>query len=122
MRRCVTLTIRPDISKEEIHVLVEFKPIQSHTFSDVQHTHVSTDEDHSNIRQHVTIITQMVFDERSMLYLNVKENNEDDDDADEDYDVLSASNDDNGDNDEEDDISIPPNPLSSTTINQCQST
>ncbi|KAI5668311.1 hypothetical protein M9H77_18164 [Catharanthus roseus] len=32
-------TIRPDISKDGIHILVEFEPIQSQTFSDVQHTH-----------------------------------------------------------------------------------
>ncbi|KAI5682192.1 hypothetical protein M9H77_03420 [Catharanthus roseus] len=43
------LTSRPDISKQRIHVLFEFEPIQSKTFSEVQHTHISTDEDHLNI-------------------------------------------------------------------------
>ncbi|KAI5666910.1 hypothetical protein M9H77_16763 [Catharanthus roseus] len=58
--------IRPDISKEGIHVLVEFKPIQSQTFLDVQNTHVSAHEDHSNVRQHVTVITKMVRNEPSI--------------------------------------------------------
>ncbi|KAI5672752.1 hypothetical protein M9H77_13116 [Catharanthus roseus] len=91
-------TIRPDISKEGIHVLVEFKPIQSQIFSNVQHTHISIQEDHSNVCQHVM----------------------EDDNADIDYDVSSASNEDNGDNDEEDNISTPLNPLSSTAVNQWQ--
>ncbi|KAI5681624.1 hypothetical protein M9H77_02852 [Catharanthus roseus] len=34
-------TIKSDISKEDIHVLVDFEPVQSQAFSDVQHTHVS---------------------------------------------------------------------------------
>ncbi|KAI5681528.1 hypothetical protein M9H77_02756 [Catharanthus roseus] len=101
-------TIRPNMSKEGIH-----------TFSKVQHTHVSTDEDHPNIRQYVTAITHMVFDEPSMLYSDVEGDDDDDDDnADEDYDESSESDNDNNTNDEEDDISTPVNPLSSTTVNQ----
>ncbi|KAI5663464.1 hypothetical protein M9H77_22787 [Catharanthus roseus] len=111
-------TIRPNISKERIHVLVEFEPIQSQTFSDIQHTHVSTDEDHSNIRQYVMTITLMISDEPSMLYPDVEEDDEDDDNANEDYTLSSASDDDNDDNDEEDYIITPINPLSSTTVNQ----
>ncbi|KAI5658375.1 hypothetical protein M9H77_27168 [Catharanthus roseus] len=76
-------------------------------------TTVSTDEDHSNIRQHVIAITQMVFDEPSMLYLVIEEYDEDDDDADEDCDTSNASDNNNNPNDEEDDISTPVNPLSS---------
>ncbi|KAI5677315.1 hypothetical protein M9H77_08265 [Catharanthus roseus] len=86
-------------------------------FSDVQHTHVSTNKDHSNIRQHVTAITQIVSDKPSILYIDIEEDDEDDDNANEDYDVLSASDDNNDDNDEEDDINTPVNPLSSTTMN-----
>ncbi|KAI5658834.1 hypothetical protein M9H77_27627 [Catharanthus roseus] len=69
-KMCYLWTIRPDISKEGIHVLVEFESIQSQTFSEVQHTHVSTDEDHPNVRQHVMAITYIVFDE---LYPDVEE-------------------------------------------------
>ncbi|KAI5668068.1 hypothetical protein M9H77_17921 [Catharanthus roseus] len=114
----VRMTMRPDISKKGIHVLVEFEPIQLQIFLDIQHTHVSTHEDHSNVHQHVTEITQMISDKLSMLYPEVEEDNEGCDDADVDYDVSSASDKDNGDNDEEDDISTPLNPLCSTAVNQ----
>ncbi|KAI5662186.1 hypothetical protein M9H77_21509 [Catharanthus roseus] len=80
----------------------------------------TVDEDHSNIHQYVTVITQMVFDKLSMLYPDVEEDDEDDDNADEDYNVSSASDDDNNDNYEEDDISTLVNPLSSTIVNQWQ--
>ncbi|KAI5683346.1 hypothetical protein M9H77_04574 [Catharanthus roseus] len=113
-KMCYLWTTRPDISNEGIHVLVEFKLIQSHAISDVQHTYASIYKDHPNVRQHVTIITQMVFDEPSMLYPNVQEDDEDDD---ADYDVSSASDNNNDDNDEEDDVSIPLNPLSSILVN-----
>ncbi|KAI5642208.1 hypothetical protein M9H77_00176 [Catharanthus roseus] len=105
-KMCYLWTIRLDISKEGIHVL---------------HTHVSIDEDHSNICLHVMTITQMVSDELSMLYPKVEEDDDDDDDADEDYDVSSEYDHDNNPNDEEDDISTPVNLLSSTTVNQWQS-
>ncbi|KAI5658574.1 hypothetical protein M9H77_27367 [Catharanthus roseus] len=36
---CYLWTIRPDISKEGIHVLVEFESLQSQTFLEVQHAH-----------------------------------------------------------------------------------
>ncbi|KAI5654479.1 hypothetical protein M9H77_31666 [Catharanthus roseus] len=86
-------TIRPNISKEGIHVLVEFEPIQSQTFSELQHTNVSTEEDHPNIPQHVTIIIHMVSDEPSMLYPSVQKDDNDNDGADEDYEVSSESDD-----------------------------
>ncbi|KAI5648979.1 hypothetical protein M9H77_34984 [Catharanthus roseus] len=63
----------------------------------------------------------MVFDEPSTLYPDVKKDDENDDDADTDYDISSAFDDDNSANNEEDDISTPLNPLSSTAVNQWQS-
>ncbi|KAI5663583.1 hypothetical protein M9H77_22906 [Catharanthus roseus] len=83
-------TIRPNIAKEGIHVLVEFKPIQSQTFLEVQHTNVSIEENHPNIPHHVTRITQMVFDEPSMLYPSIEEDDDDNDDANEDYRINNA--------------------------------
>ncbi|KAI5672590.1 hypothetical protein M9H77_12954 [Catharanthus roseus] len=59
---CCLLTIRPNISKEGIHVL---------------HANVSTKEDHPNIPKHVTAITHMVSDEPSMLYPSVEEDDDD---------------------------------------------
>ncbi|KAI5673355.1 hypothetical protein M9H77_13719 [Catharanthus roseus] len=53
---------------------------QSQTFSDVQN--ISMQEDHSNVRQYVTAITQMVFYELSMLYPDIEEDGVDDDIAD----------------------------------------
>ncbi|KAI5654589.1 hypothetical protein M9H77_31776 [Catharanthus roseus] len=111
-------TIRPDISKEGIHVLVEFEPVQSQTFSKVQHAHISTDEGQRNISQHVTAISQIVSDEPSMLYPDVEEDDDSNHDTDEDYDISSESDNDNNPNDEEDNISTPIKPLSSTTVNQ----
>ncbi|KAI5656550.1 hypothetical protein M9H77_25343 [Catharanthus roseus] len=40
---------------------------------------------HSNVRQHVTTITQMISDDPSILYPDVREDDEDDDDADANY-------------------------------------
>ncbi|KAI5667438.1 hypothetical protein M9H77_17291 [Catharanthus roseus] len=114
-------TIRPDIPKEGIHVLVEFEPVQTQAFTDAQHSHVSACEDHSNVHQHVTEIMQIVSDEPSMLYPNLQEDDEDSDDNDTDYKVSSASDDNNSDNDKEDDISTPLDTLSSTAVNQWQS-
>ncbi|KAI5675326.1 hypothetical protein M9H77_06276 [Catharanthus roseus] len=98
---CYIWTIRPNISKEGIH-----------------HTNISTEKDYTNIPQHVTTITQIVFDELLILYLSVEEDDDDNDNTDEDYVVSSESDDDNDDNNEEDDISTPINPLFSTTVNQ----
>ncbi|KAI5657863.1 hypothetical protein M9H77_26656 [Catharanthus roseus] len=92
---CYLWTIIPDISKEGIHVLVEFELLQSQGFSDVQHTHVSTHEDHSNVCQHITAITQMILNGPSMLYPDVQKDDEDDDNDDVDDDISSASDDDN---------------------------
>lgn len=109
--------IRLYISKEGIHILVEFKLVQSQGFSDVQQTHLSAHENLSNVHQHVTIITQVVSDKSSMLYPDIQEDDEDDDNDNADYNVSSAYNHDKGDNDKEDDVSIPLNPLSSTEVN-----
>ncbi|KAI5664585.1 hypothetical protein M9H77_23908 [Catharanthus roseus] len=115
----VQMTMRvPNISREDILILVEFELVQSQAILDVQHTHVLVHMDHSNVRQRDTAITQMVSDEPSMLYPDIQEDDEDDDDNYADYNISSASDDDNGDNDNEDDIGTPLNPLSSTVMNQ----
>ncbi|KAI5654306.1 hypothetical protein M9H77_31493 [Catharanthus roseus] len=85
-------TVRPDISKDRIHVLVEFELIQSQTFS------------------------EMVSDKPSMLYPNVEEDDEEDDSAYEEYDVSSESDNDNNPNDEEYDISTPSSQWFSNTL------
>lgn len=47
------------------------------TFLDVEHTHVLVHEDHSNVLVHVTTTTQMAFEELSMMYGDVQEDDED---------------------------------------------
>ncbi|KAI5678689.1 hypothetical protein M9H77_09639 [Catharanthus roseus] len=76
-------TIRPNISKEGIYVLVEFESVHPQAFSNVQRTYLSAYEDYSN----VTIIMHIVSDEPSMLYPDIQEDDEDDDDDDTEYDV-----------------------------------
>ncbi|KAI5682976.1 hypothetical protein M9H77_04204 [Catharanthus roseus] len=115
---CYLRIIRHDISKEGIHIPVEFELIQPQTLLEAQHTHVSTDENHSNIHQHVTEITQIISDEPSMFYPDVEEDNENNDDAHENYDVSNKSDDNDNPNNEENNISTLVNPLSSTTVNQ----
>ncbi|KAI5659561.1 hypothetical protein M9H77_28354 [Catharanthus roseus] len=109
-------TIILNIPKEGIHVLVEFEPIQSQTFSECQHTNIS------NIPEYVTAITQMVSHELSMFYPSVDDDDDDDDDdnddTDKDYAISRESDDDNNPDDEENDISTPVNPVISTTVNQ----
>ncbi|KAI5656337.1 hypothetical protein M9H77_25130 [Catharanthus roseus] len=63
----------------------------------------------------------MVFDEPSMLYPDIEEDDDDNDDTDEDYDVSSESDDESNLDDEEDDISTPVTSLFSSIVNQWQS-
>ncbi|KAI5680601.1 hypothetical protein M9H77_01828 [Catharanthus roseus] len=108
-------TIRYNIAKEGIHVLVEFELIQSQTYFELHNTSIS------NISEHVTAITQMVSDKPSMLYPSVDEDDDDNDYSDKDYTVSSESYDDNNPDDEKDGISTLVNPVISTTMNQWQS-
>ncbi|KAI5656994.1 hypothetical protein M9H77_25787 [Catharanthus roseus] len=109
-------TIRPNIAKEGIHVLVEFIPIQPQTVS------ISHDTNTVNISEHVTAITQMVSDEPSMLYPIVDEDDDDNNDhSDEDYAVSSESDDDDNTYAEEEDIHTPVNPAIENTVTQWQS-
>ncbi|KAI5664643.1 hypothetical protein M9H77_23966 [Catharanthus roseus] len=63
-------TIPADLSKEGIHILVEFEPIEQ---KNIPSTH---DRNTTTLLEHITAVTQMVSDEPSMLYSTV--NNDDD--------------------------------------------
>ncbi|KAI5648323.1 hypothetical protein M9H77_34328 [Catharanthus roseus] len=78
-------TIAPDLTKEGIHILVEFIQIQQHTISSTQ------DINTTNIMEHVTAITQIVSHEPSMLYMTVTDDDAEIDYLDEDYVVSSQS-------------------------------
>ncbi|KAI5666052.1 hypothetical protein M9H77_15905 [Catharanthus roseus] len=63
-------TIPADISKEGIHILVEFEPIEQ------QNIPITHDMNTTSLLEYITAVTQMVSDEPSMLYSAV--NNDDD--------------------------------------------
>ncbi|KAI5666012.1 hypothetical protein M9H77_15865 [Catharanthus roseus] len=63
-------TIPADISKEGIHILVEFEPIEQ------QNIPITHDINTTSLPEHITAVTQMVSDEPSMLYSAA--NNDDD--------------------------------------------
>ncbi|KAI5654242.1 hypothetical protein M9H77_31429 [Catharanthus roseus] len=63
-------TIPIDISKDGIHILVEFEPIEQ------QNIPITHDMNTTSLPEHITAVTQVVFDEPSMLYSAV--NNDDD--------------------------------------------
>ncbi|KAI5661658.1 hypothetical protein M9H77_20981 [Catharanthus roseus] len=62
--------IPADLSKEEIHILVEFELIEQ---QNIPSTH---DRNTTTLPEHITVVIQMVSDEPSMLYSTV--NNDDD--------------------------------------------
>ncbi|KAI5664909.1 hypothetical protein M9H77_24232 [Catharanthus roseus] len=58
-------TVLADLSKEGIHNLVEFEPIEQ---QNIPSTH---DRNTITLPKHITVVTQMVYDEPSMLYSTV---------------------------------------------------
>ncbi|KAI5652629.1 hypothetical protein M9H77_29816 [Catharanthus roseus] len=63
-------TIPADLSKEGIHILVEFEPIEQ---QNIPTTH---DRNTTTLHEHIMVVTQMISDEPFMLYSTV--NNDDD--------------------------------------------
>ncbi|KAI5670910.1 hypothetical protein M9H77_11274 [Catharanthus roseus] len=98
-------TILADISKEGIHILVEFKPI------DQQNIPITHDMNTTSLPEHITAVTQMVSDEPSMLYSAV--NNDDDEvDRSDGDDVVSSQSESDDDNEpEEGEFQTPINPV-----------
>ncbi|KAI5672575.1 hypothetical protein M9H77_12939 [Catharanthus roseus] len=98
-------TIPTDISKEGIHILVEFEPIKQ------QNIPITQDMNTTSLPEHITAITQMVSDEPSMLCNAV--NNDDDEvdrsDGDDAVSIQSESDDDN--EPEEGEFQTPINPV-----------
>ncbi|KAI5663140.1 hypothetical protein M9H77_22463 [Catharanthus roseus] len=66
-------TIPPHHAKEGIHIFVEFEQIQQHGIP------ITQDINTTNMTEHITSVTLMVYDEPSMLYSTV---NDDDDEID----------------------------------------
>ncbi|KAI5652871.1 hypothetical protein M9H77_30058 [Catharanthus roseus] len=70
-------TIPADLSKEGIHILVQFEPIEQ---QNIPSTH---DKKTTTLPEHITAVTQMVFDEPSMLYSFINNDNDEVDGSDE---------------------------------------
>ncbi|KAI5654201.1 hypothetical protein M9H77_31388 [Catharanthus roseus] len=97
---CYLWTIRPNIAKEGIHVLVEFIPSQPQTVSISHDTNTYS------------------FYEPSMFYLTVDEDDDENDHSDEDYTVSSKSDDDYNTDVKKEGIQKTLNPVISNTVTQ----
>ncbi|KAI5658725.1 hypothetical protein M9H77_27518 [Catharanthus roseus] len=85
--------LRVDLSKEGIHILVEFEPIEQ---QNIPHTH---NRNTTTLPEHITAVTQMVSDE-FILYSTV--NNDDDEvDRSDGDDAVSSQSESDDDNDPE---------------------
>ncbi|KAI5683040.1 hypothetical protein M9H77_04268 [Catharanthus roseus] len=83
--RDASYTIPTDLSKEGIHILVEFEPIEQ---QNIPHTH---DRNTTTLAEHIMAVTQMVSDEPSMLYSIVNNDDDEVDGSDRDAAVSSQS-------------------------------
>ncbi|KAI5660231.1 hypothetical protein M9H77_29024 [Catharanthus roseus] len=104
-------TILPHHVKEEIYILVELEQIQQYS------SPITQDLNTTNMTEHITTVTQMVFDEPSMLYPTVNDDNNEVDQSDG-GDVVSSqseSHDDNG--PEEGELQTLVNPVNPITKN-----
>ncbi|KAI5682357.1 hypothetical protein M9H77_03585 [Catharanthus roseus] len=98
-------TIRPHLEKEGIHILVEFEQIQQQNIPNTQ------DRNTTSLAEHITAVTHMVFDEPSMLYSTVN-NNDDEVDGSDGDDAVSSKSESDDDNDlEEGEFQTPLNPV-----------
>ncbi|KAI5659012.1 hypothetical protein M9H77_27805 [Catharanthus roseus] len=114
-------TISDDLSKEGIHILVEFELIEQ---QNIPSTH---DRNTTTLPEHITAITQMVSDEPSMLYSTV---NNDDDEVDGSYrdDAIFSQPESDDDNDPKEREFHPPlnpknpvNPITENIVQQWES-
>ncbi|KAI5668358.1 hypothetical protein M9H77_18211 [Catharanthus roseus] len=98
-------TILADISKEGIHILVEFEHIEQ------QNILITHDRNTTTLPAHITAITQMVSDEPSMLYSAVNNDDDEVDRSDGDEAFSSQSESDHGNDPKEGEFQTPLNPV-----------
>ncbi|KAI5672096.1 hypothetical protein M9H77_12460 [Catharanthus roseus] len=98
-------TIPANISKEGIHILVEFEPIEQ------QNIPITHNRNTTTLPEHITAVTQMVSDEPSMLYSAVNNDDDEVDGSDGDEAVSSQSESDDDNDPEEGEFQTPPNPV-----------
>ncbi|KAI5666482.1 hypothetical protein M9H77_16335 [Catharanthus roseus] len=104
-------------TKEGIHILVEFEPIQQ------QNIPSTNDRNTTNLPEHITEVTRMVSDEPSMLYSTVNNDDDEVDGSDEDDAVSSQSELDDDNDPEEREFQTPlnlVNPINPVTENIVQ--
>ncbi|KAI5662846.1 hypothetical protein M9H77_22169 [Catharanthus roseus] len=97
-------TIPADLSKEGIHILVEFEPIQQ---QNIPSTH---DINTTTLPEHITAVTQMVSDESSMLYSTVNNSDDEVNESDGDHAVSNQLESDDDNDPEEGELQTPLNP------------
>ncbi|KAI5662428.1 hypothetical protein M9H77_21751 [Catharanthus roseus] len=98
-------TIQPHLAKEGIHILVEFEPIQQ------QNIPSTNDRNTTTLPEHITVVTQMVSDEPSMLYSTVNKDEDEVHGSDGDDVVSSQYESDDDNNREEREFQTPVNPV-----------
>ncbi|KAI5677809.1 hypothetical protein M9H77_08759 [Catharanthus roseus] len=110
-------TISADLSKEGIHILVEFESIEQ---QNIPSTH---DRKTTTLPEHITAVTQIVSDEPSMLY-SIVNNDDDEVDGSDGDDAVSSQSESDDDNDPEEGECHPPlnpeNPVNPVTENIVQ--
>ncbi|KAI5652641.1 hypothetical protein M9H77_29828 [Catharanthus roseus] len=114
-------TIPADISKEGIHILVEFEPIEQ------QNIPITHDMNTTSLPEDITAVTQMVSYEPSMLYSAANNDDDEIDRSDGDEVVSSQSESDNDNESEEGEFQTPinpanlVNPVTENTVQQWES-
>ncbi|KAI5654558.1 hypothetical protein M9H77_31745 [Catharanthus roseus] len=96
--------ILADISKERIHILVEFEPIEQ------QNIPITHDRNTTTLPEHITAVSRMVSNEPSMLYSVVNNDDDEVDRSDGDEAVSNQSESDDDNDPEEGEFQISPNP------------
>ncbi|KAI5653686.1 hypothetical protein M9H77_30873 [Catharanthus roseus] len=107
-------TIPLHLAKEGIHILIEFEHIQQQNIPNTHNRNITT------LPEHITAVTHIVFDEPSMLYSTVNNDDDEVDGSDGDDAVSSQSESDDDNDPEEGEFQTPVNPVNSVTENIVQ--
>ncbi|KAI5675424.1 hypothetical protein M9H77_06374 [Catharanthus roseus] len=114
-------TILPHLAKEGIHILVEFEHIQQ------QNIPITHGRNTTTLSEHITVVTQMVSDEPSILYSTVNNDNDEVDGSNGD-DAVSSQFESDDDNDPEEgkfqtplNLVNPVNPVTENIVPQWES-
>ncbi|KAI5667616.1 hypothetical protein M9H77_17469 [Catharanthus roseus] len=97
-------TLPPHHAKERIHILVEFEHIQQQSIPITHNRNTTT------LPEYISVVTQMVFYEPSMLYSAIN-NNDDEVDGSGRDDAVSSQSGSDDDNDPEEEFQTPLNPV-----------